>query len=313
VWRFDITNGNTAANLVAGGVIAQLGAAGASPATLASTRRFYYAPDVATVNTRTENFIHIGIGSGHREHPNGTGNQDRFYALRDYAIAPQTQAQFNARTIIRDADLTPVTTTNTTVAAGSVGWRLDLNIGGWQGEKVLAEARTFNNQVIFSTFIPSSGSSSCVPALGLNRVYQMSIFNGAPVNNLDGPADGSPLTMDDLYLENAGGILSNAQALFIDGDANGDGIPDSEDDQDNDGIPDSEDPDKDGNGVLDADEDPDGDGIPNGLDPDDDNDGIPDEDEEADDTVICIGLICFPAGFQNNPVRTFWAQESIDE
>jgi hypothetical protein len=119
--------------------------------------------------------------------------------------------------------------------------------------------------------------------------------------------------MDDLMIENAGGILSNAQALFIDGDANGDGIPDAEDDQDNDGIPDATDPDKDGNGVLDANEDPDNDGLPNSIDPDDDNDGIPDEDEEADDTIICIGLICFPAGFQNNPVRTFWSQQSLDD
>jgi hypothetical protein len=25
-----------------------------------------------------------------------------------------------------------------------------------------------------------------------------------------------------------------------------------------------------------------------------------------------VGLICFPAGFENKPVRTFWAQESVD-
>src|SRR5690606_29995891 len=51
VWRFDITNGASASNLVAGGVIAQLGAAGLASPTLAETRRFYYAPDVASVNT----------------------------------------------------------------------------------------------------------------------------------------------------------------------------------------------------------------------------------------------------------------------
>ena len=181
VWRFDVSNGQPASSLIAGGVIAQLGGApNASPA-LTDVRRFYYAPDVAVVNTRTENFTHIGIGSGHREHPLSTANQDRFYALRDYNVGPLTQAQYDALTIITDGSLVPVTTVNTTVPHGSAGWRLDLNIGGWNGEKVLAEARTFNNEVIFSTFMPSSGGNSCEPQLGMNRIYQMSIFNGSPV------------------------------------------------------------------------------------------------------------------------------------
>ena len=67
VWRFDITNGQTAASLVAGGVIAQLGAAGLATPAVSDVRRFYYAPDVAFVNNDDYNFIHVGIGSGHRE------------------------------------------------------------------------------------------------------------------------------------------------------------------------------------------------------------------------------------------------------
>ena len=73
-----------------------------------------------------------------------------------------------------------------------------------------------------------------------------------------------------------------------------------------------EDGDIDGNGVLNEDEDDDGDGISNRHDDDDDNDGILDIDEEDDTPVICVGLVCFPAGFQNTPVRTFWAQEAVD-
>jgi hypothetical protein len=140
----------------------------------------------------------------------------------------------------------------------------------------------------------------------------MSIFNGSPVVNLDGSADPSALTLTDLFVEAQGGILSTAQALFIDGDSDGDGIPDAEDDSDGDGIPDSEDTDDDGDGIPDDQEDDDGDGIPNYLDDDDDGDGIPDEDDDDNDPVICVGLICFPAGFENNPVRTFWTQESVD-
>jgi type IV pilus assembly protein PilY1 len=311
VWRFDVWNGQNASNLITGGVIAQLGGAPNAAPTLADTRRFYYAPDVATVNTKSLNFIHIGIGSGYRAHPLSTDNQDRFYALRDYNTAAMTQTQFDSLTPITDASLTPVTTVNTSVPNGSPGWRLDLNIGGWSGEKVLAEARTFNNDVIFSTFKPGTSGNSCEPQLGTNRLYQMSIFNGAPVTNLDGSADATNLTMSDLFIQHDGGILSTAQALFMDRDANHDGIPDSEEDSDGDGIPDSQDTDKNGNGIPDALEDDDGDGIPNGQDPDANGDGIPD-DQQGNNPVICVGLICFPAGFQNTPVRTYWSENSLD-
>jgi type IV pilus assembly protein PilY1 len=305
IWRFDVNNGQSASSLINGGVIAQLGGAPSALPPLTDVRRFYYAPDVATVNTKDYNFIHIGIGSGHREHPLSMDNQDRFYALRDYGIGPMTQSQYDALTVITDASLTPVTDVDTHVPNGSPGWRLDLNIGGWQGEKVLAEARTFNNQVIFSTFMPSLGGSSCEPQLGRNRLYQMSIFDGNPVTNLDSSVDPADLTANDLFVENEGGILATAQALFVDGDSDGDGIPDAEDDSDGDGIPDSEDADDDGDGVRDDQEDDDGDGIPNYLDPDSQDEGTA--------PVICVGLICFPAGFENNPVRTFWTQESLDQ
>jgi type IV pilus assembly protein PilY1 len=333
VWRFDVTNGNPAASLVAGGVIAQLGAAPSTTPATDTIRRFYYAPDVASVNTRTDNFVHIGIGSGHRGHPLNLTNHDRFFALRDRASS-MTQADFNALTPITDASLQQVTSADTTMTTGKQGWYLDLNVGtGWVGEKVLAEARTFNNQVIFSTFRPGTDANvrSCTPQLGTNRIYQMNIFNGAPVTNLDGSADPTaPLTMSDTFIQNAGGILSTAQALFVDSDSNnngtpdaeedadGDGIPDQEDpdflgiDTDGDGIPDVDDPDIDGDGIANVDEDDDGDGIANRLDPDDDGDGILDVDEEDDNPVICVGLICFPAGFTNTPVRTFWSQEIAD-
>jgi hypothetical protein len=77
----------------------------------------------------------------------------------------------------------------------------------------------------------------------------MSIFNGNPVTNLDSSADPADLTMNDLFVEGEGSILATAQALFVDGDSDGDGIPDAEDDSDGDGIPDSQDADDDGDGV----------------------------------------------------------------
>ena len=274
-------------------------------------RRFYNAPDVAFINAPDTSFIHIGIGSGHRGHPLDLTVEDNFYALRDYAGAPLTQAQFDARTVISHTDLTLVNVSNNVPSSGP-GWRLELDIGGWNGEKVLAEARTFANQVIFSTFQPSTTIvDSCIPQLGTNRTYAMSVYNGTPVLNLDGSADGEPLTTSDLFVEAQGGILPVAQALFLDNDSDGDGLPDIEDDTDNDGIDDSADDDDNGNGIPDGEEDPDGDGVRNDQDDDDDNDGIPDVDE-TNGGIVCVGLRCFTGVLTNDPIRAFWSQESVD-
>jgi type IV pilus assembly protein PilY1 len=220
VWRFDIFNGQDADALVTGGVIAQLGAAGMGTPTAVESRRFYYSPDVALVSNDGQSFVHIGVGSGQRAHPNATTTQDRFYALRDYVpFAARTQAEYDAiaSSPVTDADLTDVTDDiNAVVPAGSPGWRFELRTGGgWTGEKVLAEARTFNNQVYFTTFSPdTSGATGCTPRLGTNRLYIVDILNGGPVTNLDGSVDEENLTESDRYTEFNGSISSEVVFLF---------------------------------------------------------------------------------------------------
>ncbi len=260
VWRLDIVNGEPASNLVTGGVIAQLGGAPQVPSPAAATRRFYYAPDVALVNNAENNFVHIGIGSGYRAHPNSMATQDRFYALRDYDVfSTRTQASYDGATPTTDADLVDITNDiHAVVPIGSPGWRFDLNDGGWRGEKVLAEARTFNNQIFFTTFRPGGTAAldDCLPVLGTNRLYVMDIFNGAPVNNLD-EVGGEALTESDRYREFQGTIASEVVFTFPS--------------------------------------------------PDDDCVG-----EQCTPTpMACVGLLCFPPGFANNPVMTFWSQENV--
>jgi len=244
VWRFDITNGNVASSLIAGGVIAQLGAAGMSPPTDEDTRRFYYAPDVARVVNEDYNFIHLGIGSGHRAHPNATVNHDEFYALRDYfTYSARTQAQYNTGAIIRVGDLVDVTTDLApAVPQGSAGWRLSLNDGGWIGEKVLAEARTFAGEVFISTYRPGTAGTSCEPAVGTTRQYIVSLFDARPVNNLDGSVDDydgdgdvdpTDLRLTDRYREFEGPPPPETVFFFPgpEGDTDGDGDVDQDDQQ----------------------------------------------------------------------------------
>ena len=218
VWRFDVHNGEPASSLITGGVIAQLGGAPQDPPPVAATRRFYYAPDVALVNDAYNNFVHVGIGSGHRAHPNSEFTQDRFYALRDYTVfGTRTQAEYDGATPTTDADLVDITDdVNAVVPIGSPGWRFELREGGWLGEKVLAEARTFDNQVFFTTFSPEARASvdDCQPVLGTNRLYVLDVFNGAPVNNLDEVGGEEILTQTDRYVEFLGTIASEVVFLF---------------------------------------------------------------------------------------------------
>jgi type IV pilus assembly protein PilY1 len=127
---------------------------------------------------------------------------------------------------------------------------------------VLAEARTFNNQIFFTSYTPSplQAAIDCGPALGSNRLYIIDIFNGAPVNNLDGLGDDEQLTLTDRYQEFEGSIASEPVLLF----------PSPEDPED-----------------------------PNCV-----------GDQCTPPPLACVDLFCFPAGFTNEPVRTFWSQDT---
>jgi type IV pilus assembly protein PilY1 len=200
VWRFDITNGNPRASLVAGGVIASLGAKDMSPVTAAATRRFYNAPDASVIRRKgTPAYMNVAIGSGYRGHPLNTTAQDRFYAIKDTApFTAMTQAQYDSFSIIRDDALTDITMSVTpTIPSTSRGWKLLLNQPGssWVGEKVLSASSTFNNQILFTTYTPnvSGAASACRPGIGLNKFYVVSVFDGSPVTNLSVQDPGNTL------------------------------------------------------------------------------------------------------------------------
>lgn len=219
VWRFDITNGNPASTLVAGGVFASLGNADEATHPVASTRRFYYAPDVALVRKRGQApYLAVNVGSGYRASPLNTQVEDRFYALRDYSLfAKRTQAEYNAWTAITDGTLTDITTTATpTLASGVPGWKIRLTRSG---EKVLAESRTFGNVIFFPTFTPDTtgGTASCAPRQGTNRLFSVNLFDGSPLNSANAAV--TPTTADRESRLSQGGIAPEAVFLFPTPDA----------------------------------------------------------------------------------------------
>ena len=235
IWRFDITNGATAGSLVAGGVIASLGSALESPHLAINNRRFYSAPDVsAEQKPGVKPFLNIAIGSGYRGHPlNNTAN-DRFYSVRDYnGFSPMTQAQLNSVPIIVDATaagapklLDITASVNPIIPDGGPGWQLMLNSHpDWAaGEKVLVPSRTFNDQVIFTTYTPNTTvpADPCIGVgTGTNRVYVVNVFNGAPT--LDRNKDGT-LTTDERSQDLRQGGIAPETAFLFPSDASGGGV-----------------------------------------------------------------------------------------
>ncbi len=209
IWRFDIVTDSDAAapgqqvpsasNLVTGGVLASLGNADLGTHPNSSTRRFYQSPDVSLVRFRgAAPYLNIAIGSGWRGHPMNTDTQDRFYSVRDYQpFATLTQTDFNNLTVITDGDLDDITdSVNPIVVDGAAGWKLELRLpGGFAGEKVLAESRTFDNIIFFPTYLPRGTNSAdpCAPA-GTNRAYAIAVADGRP--EIDRNRDGETTTED---------------------------------------------------------------------------------------------------------------------
>ena len=222
VWRFDITNGQPSASLVAGGVFASLGYAdnvsNGVAGTTADARKFYYAPDVSLLTSGGTTFLQVAIGSGFRGHPLFVGDgtnpaiQDYFWGMRDYNLAPMTQSQYGSSGWKSGAVLTNNSTwvdvgqatdaTTPVIPGGGPGWRMTLS----PGEKVLAEARDFATQEFFTTFSPNTVAtgSSCSITQGTNRLYVVSSLTGGVVPNRDTKQTDLP----------SSGIASNVVFVF---------------------------------------------------------------------------------------------------
>jgi len=193
LWRFDIDNlASTATDLkVTGGVLAVVSGTDA-----ASNRRFFYEPDIALVNQDGKDFLSVALGSGWRSHPLDNVVEDRFYAIRDYAVfsPPRDSSGDVFYPAFDETDLTDVTAyTDGVEPVVADGWYLNMERNG---EKVLSEAVTINNQIIFTSYIPESGVGACTAAAGSGSVYVVDVFNAAPVLNLDETVSTDPAVDD---------------------------------------------------------------------------------------------------------------------
>ena len=215
IWRFDIRNGEIPADLVAGGIIARLGAEGIATPTAAETRRFYNAPDVSLISDarQARRYVAISIGSGYRAHPFDLSAADRFYSVRDKDVFNQLdQTAYNNYSITNDSQLIEVSgQTETIVTSADRGWKFTLPTN----EKVLADSLTFNDEIFFVTFTPdSSAAVTCSAGKGTNFLYRVSAVNGDPI--VPNISTLNPLLSDDARRGTLqqGGIAPSPTILF---------------------------------------------------------------------------------------------------
>lgn len=186
LWRFDIYSGQSASNLVTGGVIASLGDHDALTHTSdTNNRRFFAAPDAALVTpVKSSPYYNIAIGSGYRSHPLNTSTVDRFYAIRDrQPFTKLSQIAYGSLTILQDSTIEDITDELNPDPADIVnGWKLTLSS---TGEKSLSSSTTFAGYIMFTSYTPGnsvSTTSGCNQiSVGTNRLYTVNMIDGSPV------------------------------------------------------------------------------------------------------------------------------------
>lgn len=192
VFRLDIHNGNSVGELVTGGLLAEF-----AGTTAQDNRRFYYGPDVSEVNLDASPFYAVTLGSGYRAHPLDTVIEDHFYMIKDEGVFDiNTSGEYTLPetpfviTDLYDATAHLLTSSDDTVQqlatsqfAQAAGWLIKLDIGG---EKVLASPLILDYQIIFTTYLPASASTSaCAPPTGNSRAYLVELINGNAVADLN--------------------------------------------------------------------------------------------------------------------------------
>jgi len=261
IWRFDVFNGEPPAELVTGGVIAELGAEGTGSSTPADTRRFYNAPDVSIFldHVQQRRYIAVSIGSGYRSHPFDLDAKDKFYSIRDAQVFTKlSQSDYSAYPVVREADLVEVSgEVRVIVTTADRGWKFTLP----DNQKVLANSLTFEDQVLFVAFSPDSDLAvNCGTGQGVNFLYRMAVSNGDPI--VPNISTLVPELSDAARRETLSqrGIAPSPTLLF----------------------------------------------------PSPDDLTCPSGTDCSPAPLSCVGVECFDAGFENNPVRTLWTQDGIE-
>ncbi|HET8871365.1 MAG TPA: PilC/PilY family type IV pilus protein, partial [Aquabacterium sp.] len=190
VFRLDIDNGNTG-NSGIGKRVQLLAKIGQTvTADTLDQRRFYEPAGVAQVLDPATNqpYVVVAMGTGYRSHPLDVNTQDYFYVFNDRDALRSDLMTLSGGSL--QATITPsdLATLDLTSAAGvtltgKMGWQAALP---GTGEKVLSSALVLFGEVFFTTYIPSTGStSSCQPVIGSSNLWRMSVIDGSVITDVN--------------------------------------------------------------------------------------------------------------------------------
>jgi type IV pilus assembly protein PilY1 len=201
VWRIDLPGQTTSStsdprSAWEASVLMNLGRhwdndASVTDGTYPNDRRFFSAPDVVPARDDIGNYDAIVIGSGNREHPLGTLNEDYMYMYKDRCITQTLDecntSGFAAKTPDDLADLTTncaqtSSCSSTVLSTMETGWMLKLTD---PGEKSLSAALTLRGVVYFSTYVPSTTLDPTTDAMckpeGKGYFYAVSLEDATSV------------------------------------------------------------------------------------------------------------------------------------
>jgi type IV pilus assembly protein PilY1 len=252
VWRVDlggdITSGNAGstvvgrlANVTDNGINGDTSADDGAYESLTSRRRFFVPPSIVQVSDDTystiQDYDYVLIPSGDRTNPLETTVKNRFYAFRDTTIGEMTAGSGSAKNLavdyprsgsvpIKDDGISDMIDISNVVTTGvgldptdsthkaSLGWYLDFDSTGTDGEKGLSLPTAVAGTVVFTTYVPeTSGSGVCEAAEGSGRAFALDILAAGPALDWDG--DGSTANDAGDVVQNLGsGIPSEAVPIF---------------------------------------------------------------------------------------------------
>ncbi len=208
IWRIDVADPDPARWVVSR--LAQLGDHG--NLSLHDNREFFNAPDVVAGRDERGPYYAILTGSGDRENPLGQTTQDRFYMIRDRAVAPldpegprpalitdlggSRQLYDATQNLVQGPDRFHADIARAELAAAD-GWYINLG----SGEKVVSRSLTLNHTAIFSTMVPGT-PLACSNNPGEARTYAVDLASARSVIEQDGRPG---LDIRDRYARVAGG------------------------------------------------------------------------------------------------------------
>ena len=213
IWRVDFEDDYTAVGDAKVMYFADLGDV-SLPAT--TKRKFFTEPDLALFKYKGKYLMSISVGSGDRPNPLGLAGDDHFFVMFDDSPlkTPATTPAIITKAKLANATLGPV---SNALSGTNKGWYMDLVTV--DGEKILSDALTYNNMVMFSSL---GATEITITACGIKsnthpKLYVLDLLTGGAVLDLDKDGSVSPGSGGDRYIGLPPGDIPGApQVVFKD-------------------------------------------------------------------------------------------------